>query len=128
MEEPGGVPLRLVHMAEKAGTEGIECIVINTHKLGKALLDANTAPTPTKGTASIKPVSRAVEATTTRPKVLEPREKHTEWSELQPPLLQQPPKEGMLRCRLEALLSPLRECKCKCNCRPKQVLQRTPPP
>jgi len=73
-------------MAEKAGTEGIECIVINTHKLGKALLDANTAPTPTKGTASIKPVSRAVEATTTRPKVLEPRAKSAESYKLETPL------------------------------------------
>jgi len=82
-------------MAEKAGTEATERASVNVHEPGGALLDTNTAPVPTQGIAGIKPASRAVEATTARPKVLEPREKRTEWSKLQlPPPLPPPPRVG----------------------------------
>ena len=108
-EEPGGAGLRPIHTTEKAGMEAIKCVATGTHKPGGALLDANTTPVPTKGISSIEPASGAVEATTTRPKVLEPREKCMEWNKLQPPppLPQKPPNEGMRRRRLKALPSPL---------------------
>ena len=44
LEELGGVGLRPVHMARKVGTETIKHMVIDTHKPGVALLDANTTP------------------------------------------------------------------------------------
>ncbi len=104
LEEPGGAGLRPVHTAEKVGMEATKYAVVNMHKPGGASLDANTTPVSTKGITSIKPASGAVEATTIRPEVLKPREKHMEWSELQPlPPPQEPPKEGMCRCRLKAL-------------------------
>jgi len=86
LEEPGGVLLGYIHTAEKVGAEATECTGVNTNEPEGASLDANAAPIPTKGIASIEPASRAVEATTARPEVLEPREKRAEWSELQLPL------------------------------------------
>ncbi len=91
LEEPGGVFLGPVHVAEKVGVEASERARVDTHEPGGASLDANTAPVPTKGIASIKPASGAVEATTARPEALEPRAESAEWSKLQLPLPTLPP-------------------------------------
>ena len=85
LEEPGGAGLGLVYAAEKAGMEATEHVVIDICEPGKALLDTNVAPAPTQGTSSIEPASRAMEATTIRPKALEPRVEIVEWSKLQLP-------------------------------------------
>ncbi len=118
LEEPGGVPLGLIHTAEKAGVEATKHAVINMCEPGRVSLDAHTALAPTEGIASVKPASGAVEATTARPEALEPRAKSVEWSELQLLLLpykdsgksrtppQEPPKEGICRHGLKAPLLP----------------------
>ncbi len=104
LEEPGGVCPGPIHAAGKAGVEPIECTLVEAHEPEGASLDANIAPVPTKGIASVEPASGAVEATTARPEALEPREKCTEWSEPQPPPPpQKPPKEGMRMRSLKAL-------------------------
>jgi len=91
LEEPGGVPLGLIHVAEKAGVEAMAHAAANMCEPGGASLDADGIPAPTKGTASIEPASGAVKATTTRPKVLGPRAENMAWSKLQPPPLTLPP-------------------------------------
>jgi hypothetical protein len=118
LEEPGGVLLGYIHAAEKVGVEATECAGVNANEPGGASLDANTAPIPTKGIASVEPASRAVEATTARPEALEPREKHVEWSKLQLPL---PPRAGLGKPG-----SPLREAPLMGMCR--RGLEALPPP
>jgi hypothetical protein len=71
-DEAGGVGLGPVYIAGKVSTEALECIVIEVHEPEGASLDAKATPAPTKGTASVKLASRAVEATTAKPEVLEP--------------------------------------------------------
>ena len=142
-EEPGGAGLRPVHTVEIVGTEAIKCMVFDVYEPGKASLHANTALAPTKGTASIKPASWAMEATTTRPEALEPRAESVEWSKLQllppmPPLpqegpgkprspLQEAPSMGMCRRRLEAPPPPLREGLSTSKHRLKRAPQKPPP-
>jgi hypothetical protein len=142
--EPGGVGLGPVYTARKAGMEPIEGMPDGAHKPGGASLDTITAPVPTKGIASIKPASRAVEATTMGPKALEPRGKRVEWSELQLPLLPLPlPQEGLGKpgslprevpsmgtCRygLKVPLPPPREGLSASKRGPKQAPQRSPSP
>ena len=116
--EPEGVGLGPIHTARKAGVEPIEGMPNKVHKPGGALLGAITTPVPTKGITSVEPASGAVEATTMRPEVLEPREKHVEWSELQllplpretpgkPGLLpREVPSMGTCRCGHKAPLPP----------------------
>ena len=70
-------------MAEKAGAEATDRMVVDMHKPGGVLLDANGAPAPTKGITSIEPASRAVVANAARPEALEPRAESVEWSKLQ---------------------------------------------
>jgi hypothetical protein len=82
LEEPGGVPLGLVYVAEKAGGEASKHVAINAREPGGVSLDANGAPAPTEGITSVEPASGAVVATAARPKALEPRAKNVEWSEL----------------------------------------------
>jgi len=82
LEEPGGVPLGLVYVAEKAGGEASKHVAINAREAGGVSLDANGAPAPTEGITSVEPASGAVVATAARPKALEPRAKNVEWSEL----------------------------------------------
>jgi hypothetical protein len=72
LEKLGGVLLRPVYAARKAGVEPIKGVPDEVHKLGGASLDTNTTSVPIKGIASIEPASGAVEATTARPKALEP--------------------------------------------------------
>jgi hypothetical protein len=79
LEEIG---LKPIHMARKAGMEPIKGAPNEAHKLEGVLLDIITTSIPTKGIASIKPTSGAIEATTVRPKILELREKCVEWSKL----------------------------------------------
>ena len=55
-----------------AGLKAIECVTVEAHEPEGAFLDANAAPAPTKGTASIKLAGRAVQATTAKPEALEP--------------------------------------------------------
>jgi hypothetical protein len=83
LEEPGGVPLRLIHVAKKAGAEASKCVVVDACEPGKASLDAHMAPAPTEGITNVEPTSGAVEATAARPEALEPRAKNAEWSKLQ---------------------------------------------
>jgi len=79
LDKVEGVGLRSVYAARKASTEALECTVIEVHKLGGVLLDTKATPAPTQGTASIKFASRAVEATTAKPKVLEPWAESAAW-------------------------------------------------
>ena len=72
LDEAGGVGLRPVYTAGKVSIEALKCAVIEAYEPEGASLDAKAAPAPTKGTASIKLASRAVEATTAKPEVLEP--------------------------------------------------------
>jgi len=51
--------------------KAIKCIVVEVHKPGGILLDANGTPASTKGTTSIKLAGGAGGATTIKPKVLE---------------------------------------------------------
>ena len=141
LEESGGVPLGLIHMAEKAGAEASERAVVDMREPGEVSLDAHTAPAPTEGITSIKPTSRAVVATATRPEVLEPRAEGMAWRRHEMPL--PPPGEGLgepgsppcevpsmgtCRCGPEALPLPPREDLPMSKHRPKRVPQRTPPP
>jgi len=106
LEEPGGVFSRPVHVAEKVGAEPIKREVIDAYDPGGALLDANAdgAPAPTEGSASIEPAGGAVEATTARPEALEPRARNADWSKLQP--LPPPPPLLPLRKHLGVLGMP----------------------
>ena len=74
LEEPGGVGLRPVHVAEKVHVEPIECAVADMHRPGKALLDANIYGTSAsaEGTASVELAGGAIKATTAQPKALDP--------------------------------------------------------
>jgi hypothetical protein len=85
LEEPGGVPLGLVHAAEKAGAEAIERAVVDAHEPGRASSDAHAAPAPTEGTASVEPASGAVETTVARPEALEPKAESAVWCVLETP-------------------------------------------
>jgi hypothetical protein len=57
------------------------------HEPGGALLDVNTAPAPTEGTTSVELFGVAKNATTTEPKVLEPRAEGKAWHRLEMPQL-----------------------------------------
>ncbi len=72
LDEAGGVGLGPAHAARKAGAKAVKHAIVNTHKPGGASLDVKATPAPTESTASIKLAGRAVEATTTKPEVLEP--------------------------------------------------------
>ena len=109
-DEPGGVGLGPIHMAGNVGMGVIECMVVDAHEPGGALLGENGTLAPTKGTTSIKLAGGAVKATTTQPEALDPWAKSEAWCRLgMPPL--SPPQEvlsmGTSRHRLEAPLSPL---------------------
>ena len=92
-EEPGGAGLGCIHAAGKAGAKAVERAVVDAHEAGEAPSDANAAPAPTEGTASVEPASGAVEATTARPEALEPKAVSAVWRGLeQPP--PPPPREG----------------------------------
>jgi hypothetical protein len=91
LEEPGGVPLRLVHVVEKVGVEAMAHAAANVCEPGGVSLDADGILAPTKGTTSVEPASRAVKATAARPEALEPRAENVVWSKLQPPPLTLPP-------------------------------------
>jgi hypothetical protein len=118
--KPGGAFFGPIHMAERAGMEPFECAVIGTYDLDGVLLDANMAPASTKGTASVKPESGAVKATTIKPKALELKGESMVWCmlEMPPPpplqkdlgksrtLLQEASSMGTCRCRLKTLLLP----------------------
>ena len=83
LEEPGGVFLGPVHVAEKVGVEASERARVDTHEPGGVSLDANGTPAPTEGTASIELAGGAVKATTTQPEVLEPQAKSEAWRGLE---------------------------------------------
>ena len=51
-DEAGGVGFGPVHSAGKAGTETLECAVVEAIELVGTSLDVNTAPAPTEGTES----------------------------------------------------------------------------
>ena len=53
---------------------------------GGASLDANAAPAPTEGTASVKPIGVAKKATAAEPEALEPRAEGEVWHGLDMPL------------------------------------------
>ena len=130
------VGLRPVHVARKAGIEPIEGVPNEAYEPESVSLNVITASVPTKSIASVKPASRAIEATTARPKVLEPREKCVEWSKLQlllpphetlskprlPP--QEVPSIGICRYGHEVLPLLLQESSSTSKCRPKGALQR----
>jgi hypothetical protein len=71
-DQPGGVGLRPIHAAGKAGVEASKCARVDTHKPGGVSLDANPTPAPIEGTASVKLAGGAVKATTAQPEALEP--------------------------------------------------------
>jgi hypothetical protein len=139
LEEPGGVGLGPVHAAGKAGTETIERAVIDAHEPGVASLDANTAPVPTEGTASVELFGVAKNAATAEPEALEPRAEGEAWRRLEkPPLppsqkdpgvLGTPPREalnkGMRRRGLEAPPPP-RESPSEGERGPQQAPRETP--
>jgi hypothetical protein len=104
-DEAGGVGLGPVYTAGKVSTEALEYTVIEVHELGGVSLDVKATPALTKGTASVKLTSRAVEATTAKPKVLEPWAESAAW------------------CRLKALLQPLQESLSIGKCRLQWALQ-----
>jgi hypothetical protein len=88
LEEPGGVFLGPVHMAEKAGAEASERAQVDAHKPGGASLDANPAPAPTEGTASVELAGGVVKATIAQPEALDLWAKSEAWRRLgMPPLL-----------------------------------------
>ncbi len=64
----------------------IECVAIEVIKPGEVSLNANTIPTSTKGSTSIKPISMAKKATATEPEALEPRAEGKAWHRLDMPL------------------------------------------
>jgi hypothetical protein len=94
-DEAGGVGLGPVHAAGKAGAVTLDRVVVDAHGPGGASLDADadTAPTPTEGTASVKLIGVAEKAATAEPEALEPRAEGAARRRLEtPPLL--PPREG----------------------------------
>jgi hypothetical protein len=95
-DEAGGVGFGPVHSAGKAGTETLECAVIEAIKLGGMSLDANTTPAPTKGTES--EAWRGLEMLPLPPLQKDP-------GMLGMPL-REAPNKGMRRCRLKAPLIP----------------------
>jgi hypothetical protein len=141
-EEPGGVPLEPVHAAEKAGAEASERTRVDAHEPGGASLDANPAPAPTEGTASVELAGGAVKATTAQPEALDPWAKSEAWrglgtpplppSRTHPGVLGMPPREapnaGMCRRGLEAPSPPPREGSSASECRPTRAPQTPPPP
>jgi hypothetical protein len=77
----------------KAGAEAVECASIEARQPGGALLDANATPASTKGAASVKLLSVAEIAATTKPEALnvEPLGECKAWRGFETPLL---PREG----------------------------------
>jgi hypothetical protein len=87
LAKAGGVGLGPVHAAGKVGAKAIERIVVDSHEPGGVSLDADTAPAPTEGTASVKLIGVAEKATTAEPEALEPRAEGTVWVGLEMPSL-----------------------------------------
>lgn len=108
--------LRPVHAAGNTGAKAVERVVVEAHEPGGASLDANGAPAPTEGTASVELAGGAEGATTTKPEALEPRAESKARRGLETPLLppsqkdlgepgrppREPPIEGMRKHGLEA--------------------------
>jgi hypothetical protein len=68
-----GVGLGPAHAARKEGAKIIECVAVEAIKPRGASLDANAAPAPTEGTASVKLIGVAEKAAVAEPEALEPR-------------------------------------------------------
>ena len=69
-------------------------MAVDAHEPGGASLDANAAPAPTEGTASVKPIGVAEKAAAAEPEALELRAESTAWRRLEtllPPL----PRNGL---------------------------------
>jgi hypothetical protein len=61
------------------GAEASEHAQVDAHEPGGVSLDANPAPAPTKGTASVELAGRAVKATTAQPEALDHWAKSEAW-------------------------------------------------
>ena len=122
LEEPGGVGLGPAHATRKEGAKVIECVAVEAIEPGGASLDANAAPAPTEGTASVKLIGVAEKAAAAEPEALEPRAEGEARRGLDMPLppsqedsgeprspLREAPTKGMRNRGLEAPLSPPRE-------------------
>jgi len=72
--------------------KAIESMVVEAHEPGGASLDANGAPAPTEGTASVELAGRAEGATTAKPEALEPWAESEAWRRLE--TLLPPPQKG----------------------------------
>ncbi len=72
LDEAGWVGLGPVHTAGKAGAKAVKCMTVEVIEPKGASLDMNAAPAPTESTASIELAGGAEEATTAKPKALEP--------------------------------------------------------
>jgi hypothetical protein len=69
-------------------------VAVDAHEPGGASLDANAAPAPTEGTASVKLIGVAEKAAAAEPEALELRAESTAWRRLEtllPPL----PRNGL---------------------------------
>ena len=60
------------YVPEGPGAKAVECMAVDTHEPGEALLDMNAMPATTEDATSIDLAGRAKKATITQPKALEP--------------------------------------------------------
>jgi hypothetical protein len=73
--------------------KAVEHAVVEAHKPGGSSLDANGAPAPTEGTASVELAGGAERATTAKPEALEPWAESDAWRRLK--MLPPPPQKSL---------------------------------